>query len=169
MHSSSSRNRMDAGRIRPISYVPRPKEIAMPIMAAQGRNDARTAARMLASAAIRCLESPGSVPSHVTVLNNVYRLLESYRVNTFFGVTAAPDYSTGSTAFSHPPLERNVGAVRNVLREAVKSTFTDRTDDEAISEIEKVIEGVAYPKRGQPSAADKARTVRFFSEVVERL
>jgi hypothetical protein len=142
----------------------------MPIMAAQGRNDARVAARMLAAAAIRCLEAPGSVPSQKTVLNNVYRLLESYRVNSFFGVTSAPDYSTGSTAFSHPPLERNVGAVRNVLRDAVASAYAGRSNDDAIIEIENVIKSIAFPgQAASPSDADRARTVQFFSEVVQRL
>lgn len=142
----------------------------MPIMAAQGRNDARTAARMLASAAIDCLERPGSVPSQTIVLNNVYRLLEAYRVNKFFGLPSAPDYSAGSNAFSHPPLEQHVSAVRDVLQEAVATAFADVSKDDAIVEIEAVLKGLAYPERAAaPSDADKAKTVRFFSEVVQRL
>ena len=53
----------------------------MPIMAAQGQNDARGTARLLAIAARDCVSNPTVATEQTVVLNNVYRLLEAYRRN----------------------------------------------------------------------------------------
>jgi hypothetical protein len=143
----------------------------MPIMAAQGRSDARTAARILARAAINCIEHPDSAPKHVVTLNNVYRLLEAYRVNTFFGSEPNFGASSGSDALSLiQPLEQNVSAVRDVLADAVQTVFAGQTKAEAISEIETVLKKLAYPDQDAvTSPATREKTARFFAEVAERL
>lgn len=139
-------------------------------MAAQGRNDARTAARLLASTAKECLDDPASAPANAVVLNNVYRLLEAYRGNAFFGLEPAASYYPAAETLSLvPPLEQYVSVVRDVLEQAVVTTFAGQPKDEAIAVIENVLKRIAYPEFGAPSDAEKKKVKRFFSEVVQHL
>lgn len=142
----------------------------MTILAAQGRNDARTAAHLLASTAKNCLVDPASAPAHVDVLNNVYRLLEAYRVNTFFGLEPVASYQSAAEAPSlipHP--EQYVKAVRDVMERSVEVAFAGQSKDEAITEITGVLKKVAYPEFGEPSEGEKTKATRFFSEMVREL
>ena len=143
----------------------------MPIMAAQGRSDARVAARILADAAIECLNNPTLGPSHTVTLNNVYRFLEAYRVNTFFGQEQSVSPSNGSEALSLlSPLEQNVGAVRSALTDAIQKAFAGQTKDEALSAVESVLKKLAYPEIGvPPSEAERESASRFFSEMNQQL
>lgn len=139
-------------------------------MAAHGRNDARIAARSLASTAKDCLGDPASGPAHAVALNNVFRLLEAYRVNSFFGLEPATSHAhAGESLLLIPPLEENVGEVRNVLDGAVATAFAGQSSDEAIAIIEGVLKLVAYPELGAPPDEEKTKTTHFFSEVVRRL
>ena len=142
----------------------------MPIMAAQGRNDARTAAWLLASGAKDCLENPAIAPAHATMLNNVYRLLESYRVNVFFGFERLTSYQQPTDTISLvPPLEQHVGAVREVLDRALNTAFAGQSKNEAVELIKNVLKGVAHPDFGAPSDADKTKVKLFFSEMAQHL
>lgn len=139
-------------------------------MAAQGRNDARTAARLLASTAEECLNDPARAPANAVVLNNVYRLLEAYRVNAFFGLEPAASYYPAAETLSLiPPLEQYVSVVRDVLEHAVTATFVGQPKDEAITLIEDVLKRIAYPEFGTPSDAEKNKVTQFFSAVVQHL
>lgn len=142
----------------------------MPIMAVQGRNDARVAVRLLANTAKDCLSDPKRAPEHAVMLNNVYRLLEAYRVNVFFGLEQATDYRhAGETLSLTPAFEQHVGDVRDVLERAMETTFCGQTKDEAIAEIANVLKQVVYPEFGAPSDTDKLKAEQFFSEVVQQL
>lgn len=142
----------------------------MPIMAVQGRNDARTAAWLLASRAKDCLDNPALAPAHATVLNNVYRLLEMYRVNVFFGFERAFGNRQPNESISLiPQLEQHVGAVRVALDRALDTAFGNVSKDEAVQVIGNVLKGVAHPSGAAPSDADKAKVKLFFSEMAQRL
>jgi hypothetical protein len=142
----------------------------MPIVAAQGRSDARAAAWLLASGAKDCLENPATASAHVAVLNNVYRLLESYRVNAFFGFERFPTYQQpGETISLVPPLEQHVGTVRDVLDGALRTAFSDWSKDDALKLIEDVLKSLAYPGSAQTSDADKHRAKQFFAEILRQL
>lgn len=142
----------------------------MPIMSAQGRNDARAAAWLLASEARDCLDNPAIAPAHSTLLNNVYRLIESYRVNMFFGFERTSSYQPSQeTISSAPPLEQHVADVRDALDRALEIAFTGQPKEAAVDVIEKVLKGVLYPEPNAPSDAEKTKVRLFFSEMVQHL
>jgi hypothetical protein len=146
----------------------------MPIMAAQGRSDARGAARLLAGLALDCIDNPKVAREQQVALNNVYRLLESYRSNVFFGLEPPreqPKQNASQKLTLRTPIERHVKEVRDALEEARQTVFTEDTKDHAIETIENVLRSVAYPKSksARLSVADREKVTAFFREVVERL
>ena len=145
----------------------------MPIMSAQQQNDARGTTRLLALAASDSIRNASSAGSREVVLNNMYRLLEAYRVNTFFGLEpqAKPFPSRATEMISLlPRAERHVKDVRIALEKALAVVFPGQPKDEAIGTIEKVLRGITYPERFEaPSDDDRAKAGGFFDEVVARL
>jgi hypothetical protein len=142
----------------------------MPIMAAQGRNDARAAAWLLASRAVACLENPAMASAQATVLNNVYRLLELYRVNAFFGFERVSGGRQPSESISLvPQLEQHVGAVREALDRALNTAFVGQSKEEAVHTIGNVLKGVTQAGAAAPSEKDKAKVKLFFSEMAQHL
>ena len=86
----------------------------MPIMAAQGKSDARDAARLLASTAMDCISNPAAAPERAITLNTVYRLLEAFRANQFFGLEVSSRQDpkgAAETLTLLPPMERHVKEV----------------------------------------------------------
>lgn len=145
----------------------------MPIMAVDERNDARGAAYLLASTARECIDNPKIAQECEIALNNVYRLLEAYRVNEFFGVEPPVKQNPRGVAEMLtllPPAERHVKEVRDALDGAKKTIFKDQSKDDAIEAIEDVLRLVAYPQPNQ-EIADKDRTQAslFFEQVLKRL
>lgn len=144
----------------------------MPIMAAHERSDARGAARLLAHMALDCLDNPATAIQQEVALNNVYRLLESYRSNAFFGIdTPRQPFRGVSDKFAlTPSRERHVRDVREALEHARLKAFSDQPKDQAIEAIERVLRALAYPKRNEHfSDDDKRRTSRFFRALLEQL
>lgn len=143
----------------------------MPIMAAHGQNDARVAARLLASTAVDCLRDPASASRWDVALNNVYRLLEAFRLNQFFGLEAPTRRSAHEPeALAFQPMERHVKEVSLAIDQAIGASFVGTTREEAISEIESVLRGIAYPARyDRPSEAQLGKATQFFQEVLNRL
>ena len=147
-----------------------PREVQMTIMATQGRNDARSTTMLLASTASECIDDPTKALAHEDTLNNVYRLLEAYRVNKFFGLEPVPSYHHAVESLSSVPQpEQHVGEIREILECAMATVFSNEPKDEAISSITGVLKQVAYPEFGVPSDADKTKATRFFLEVVQGL
>lgn len=145
----------------------------MPIMAAHGQNDARVAARLLASTAVDCLRDPGRAAQWEVELNNVYRFLENFRANPFFG-QEAPSKRTSAgapeTLSFVPPMERHVKEVRLALDRALNSIFVGQPREQAITELEKVLKGLAYPERfGEPSHNQLQKAANFFERVLQHL
>jgi hypothetical protein len=146
----------------------------MPIMSAQQKNDARGTARLLALAASDSIRGPRPIPgTREVVLNNVYRLLEAYRVTAFFGLEPSPrPYSARATeAISLlPRAERHVNDVQVAMEKTQAVAFPGRSKDQAIDAIVRVLRGITYPGRfDRPSDEDLANASAFFDEVVTRL
>jgi hypothetical protein len=145
----------------------------MPIMAAHGQNDARVAARLLVSTAVDCIRDPAMARDREVALNNVYRLLEAFRLNPFFGMEAPTRRAQQGAAEMlavTPPLERHVKDVRQALDQAIAAAFAGQTKQQAIDVVEKVLRGVVYPQDyAQPSQEEKNHVARFFEEVLQRL
>jgi hypothetical protein len=147
----------------------------MPIMAAHERSDARGAARLLASMALECIDNPKVASDQEVILNNVYRLLESYRSDEFFGLEPPTRKSTQSAAEKLtliPPMERHVREVREALEQARAAAFAGQSKDRAIASIEKVLRAVAYPERTDKSKVavkDRKRASLFFQKLIEQL
>lgn len=144
----------------------------MPIMASHGRSDARGTARLLATMALASIDNQKRGASQEVALNNMYRLLQSFRTDVFFG-QEIPHNSREIAAERltlRPPEEQNVRQVRDALEQATRIAFNDQSKDKAIEVIERVLRSIAYPKKAsQPSAADRTQTATFFRELVERL
>jgi hypothetical protein len=114
-----------------------------------------------------------SATSREVVLNNVFRLLEAYRVNAFFGLeTRAKPFPGRPTEVISllPRAERHVKEVKIALAEAMAVAFPGQPKDEAISVLERVLRGITYPNEfDKPSDDDRIKAGSFFDEVVTRL
>lgn len=113
----------------------------MPIMAAHGRSDARGTARLLANMALESINNPKQGEPQEVALNNMYRLLQSFRKDTFFGREAPADVprSSAEKLTLRPPMERNVRDVKQALEEAVTVAFAGQSKDAAIEVVENVL------------------------------
>lgn len=145
----------------------------MPIMAAHGRSDARGTARLLATFALASVDNPKRDEPEEVTLNNMFRLLQSFRKDAFFGRETSDESRPQSAAEKltlRPPVERNVREVRQALEEATATAFEGRSRDAAIETVENVLRWIAYPKKsGRPSEDDRTRTMSFFRELISRL
>ena len=79
-------------------------------MAAHGRSDARGTARLLANMALASINNPRRGEPQEVALNNMYRLLQSFRKDAFFGHEAPADapVEASEKLTLRPPIERNV-------------------------------------------------------------
>jgi hypothetical protein len=143
-------------------------------MASQGRSDARGTAQLLASMALECLVNPALAREEEVALNNVYRLLESYRTNPLFGFEPVAQPTAASAAQRltlRRPIERHVKEVRDALEHSRIAAFGDLNKDDALRIIEAVLRSVTYPggERTQVTQEDQRLTTRFFQALLERL
>lgn len=144
----------------------------MPIMGAHGQNDARIAARLLATTAVDCLRDPALAREGEVALNNVYRLLESFRRNPFFGheAPARGARNAAETLAFGQPMERHVREVRRALDKAMGATFGNQPREDSIELIERVLRGVAFPREfGEPARDEIGKVTSFFEEVLKEL
>ena len=144
----------------------------MPIMTAHGQNDARIAAHLLATTAVECLRDPKVGPNWEVALNNIYRLLEAFRRNPFFGSespTRKNPHGAETLTFVQP-MERHVREVKQALDGAISVAFAGQSKEQAIEEVETVLRAVAYPQKyAEPSAQQVGRATQFFEEFLSRL
>src|SRR5260370_36304458 len=107
----------------------------MPIMSAHEQNDARGTARLLALAARDSIRDPSSATEHEVALNNLYRLLEAYRVSAFFGMEPRarqfPPRVTEAISLL-PRSKRRVRDVRVALEQARAAVFMGQSKDDAV-------------------------------------
>ena len=106
-------------------------------------------------------------------MNNVYRLLEAYRANAFFGMEprAKPFPPRAPEAISLLPRpERHVRDVKVALEAALATAFPGQSEEEAIRVIEGVLRRITYPGQfDNPSDGDYVKAGCFFDEVVAHL
>ena len=145
----------------------------MPIMAANAQSDARGAAWLLASTVQRCIDDPDTAPGSQDALNNVYRLLEAFRKNIFFGSrplgaqhSAPRDFEMLTMA---PSSERHMWEIRDAIESALSSTFQSASTDDAVERVETVLRAVAAPQRYQVSDEEKSNAKLFFSQLLNTL
>ena len=145
----------------------------MPIMAVDERNDARGAAFLLASTARDCIDNPAIAPDSEVALNNVYRLLEAYRTDAFFGLGRSSSQSPRGVSENltlMPPIERHAGEIRIALKSAIAEAFEEQPEDNAIETIEGVLRNIAYPQDySEPSPGARATTSKFFENLLQNL
>lgn len=145
----------------------------MPITAAYEHNDARGTARLLAAIARDCVRDPSIAAQHEVAMNNVYRLLQAYRTQAFFGLEPAyqvsPDESIEALTLL-PPVERHVKDVRDALEHALRTTFASEPQEHALDLIESVLRAVTYPENGGHVPPEKSQKVtRFFDSMLSSL
>jgi hypothetical protein len=141
-------------------------------MAAHERSDARGAARLLALMALDCIDNPKVAVEQEVALNNVYRLLESYRSNAFFGLDTPrqPFRRISDKLALTPPKERHVTDVREAIEQARLTVFANQSKDRAIESVEKVLRALAYPERERkPSPTDQKKAAQFFKTLLKQL
>jgi len=140
-------------------------------MATRGWDDARATARLLVRTTLECLRDINKAPDAAASLNNVYRLLEAYRVNPFFGYIQrdVPEGKPDQDAVRTSIRDRHLSEVRTALEEAVNAVFQGESKDAAVQAVENVLRQITYPQHGAPSTAERERVTRFFQEVSQRL
>jgi hypothetical protein len=124
--------------------------------------------------ALDCIGNPAHASEQVVALNNVYRLLQSYKSNRLFGLEPPPELAVESATEKltlRRPIERHVNEVRNALEHALSSAFAEEPKEKALQIIESVLRSVAFPNSGEvaPSSNAQERTVRFFEQLLQRL
>lgn len=142
----------------------------MPISSAHGEHDARVAAWLLAATALDCLQNPERAQEAETTLNNVYQLLETTRVNPFFGYERS-DYSEAegqAPVFLSSARERHVPEVRSALDSALATHFEHQSREDALRAIGEVLKRLTYPEQFGPSSPDERSKVEHFFEAVKQ-
>jgi hypothetical protein len=142
----------------------------MPIMAAHDQNDARGSARWLASTARRGLEEPPYASSHVSALNNLFRLLEAYRAHRFAGFDFEPRSARGPEALTLlPAVERHIVDLRVALDRAFDEVYQGQDRDQAVTSVEDVLRAAAYPESGASQDRERRRVSSFLEKFIDHL
>jgi hypothetical protein len=145
----------------------------MPIMAANAQSDARGAAWLLVSAAQKYIDDPRNVPQSWDALNNVFRLLEAFRKNVFFGPRPLPvkNYAPHGLAMLSimPSSQRHLSEIRDAMEVALSSSFSSTPKDQAVEKIESVLRAVAAPDKYEVSEEDRKNAKLFFSNLLKQL
>lgn len=142
----------------------------MAIMAASEWSDDRSTTLLMAEKALECLKDPNKIPAAATLLNNVYRLLEAFKGNPFFGYVPEEPVETPDLDWATVAMEPHVADVRYAIDEALKAVFSGEPVEVAIGNVEGVLRGMVAPEKfPAPQPADRDRAVRFFSALSERL
>jgi hypothetical protein len=141
------------------------------MMAAYEQNDARDSARLLAHRTLEGLQNLDRAPSAGDAINNMYRLLQSYRSHGFYGyMEQSRPESEGSLSSLLASSDRNVGDLRNALDATFKSVFGDEDYGTAIDGMKAILRTVAYPGVGEtPDPRELQRAEHFFSVLLDNL
>lgn len=144
----------------------------MAILSAQERADARGSAWFLTRSASRYLDGSPIDEAGRVVFINVFRLLESFRGNIFFGlgrsefehrVDGLNSSFTGST-------EGNLLDVRDALRGSIKAVFSGQDEESAVLSLENSLRKIVRPdKFGDAIVNDRRAVHAFFDEMLRRL
>ena len=143
----------------------------MPMMAAYEQNDARDAARLLATRTLEGLHRRETGDSVGNAINNMYRLLQGYRSHGFYGyVEHERSDDEGAMTSLLTSSDRNVGDLRHALDATFESVFKDEDPGTAIDRMKGVLRMAAYPTASdRPDPAELARAERFFAALLVNL
>ena len=144
----------------------------MPLMAAYEQNDARDAARLLATMTLEGLRSGQHGPTVGNAINNMYRLLQGYRSHGFYGFVEAPhtDEEASQTSSLLTSVDRNVVDLKHALDETFDSVFKDQDPGLAIDSMKVVLRIAAYPQEGEtPDPEEVSRAESFFRTFLDKL
>ena len=142
----------------------------MPIMAASEWNDDRSTTLVMADKVLECLRDESKVAGAAVVLNNVYRLLEAFKGNPFFGYVPEEPLENPELDWVTMAMEPHLADVRFAIEEALKATFSGQSQEAAIRSVEDVLRGIVAPHDFPvPKPVERDRAVRFFSELSQRL
>jgi len=120
---------------------------------------------------LACVKDQSKVPASKVVLNNMYRLLEAFRSNAFFGFEPEePNTEPPETHRSSMVFEGHSPDVRVAIEGALKDVFSEMKSDAAIRIVENVLRGIVAPERFDPPQVEQRdRAARFFSGLSKRL
>lgn len=143
----------------------------MPIMAANERNDARTRAWLLAATAKEFLSGSEDDPDRKVVLNNVYRLLEAFKSNPFFGLEP-PRHDYGQRGRADIPLQprvgQGIGELRIALKKAMATAFEGQSEEGAITTLESTLRTATHsPEKLSPN--DREKALLFLDSLIKNL
>ena len=143
----------------------------MPLMAAYEQNDARDAARVLATMTLEGLRHDRQGESVGNAINNMYRLLQGYRSHGFYGyVDHARAEDEASMTSMTTSSDRNVGELKHALDATFESVFKGEDRGSVIDGMKLVLRMAAYPKDGdQPDPTQQERAETFFSTFLDNL
>lgn len=143
----------------------------MPLMAAYEQNDARDAARLLASMTLAGLRDNDHGASINNAINNMYRLLVGYRAHGFYGYADHAGQEDESSMTSlRTSSDRNVGDLREALDAAFDTVFVGVDPDQAIEGMKVVLRMKAFPKpNDDPDEQAVERASYFFETLLQKL
>lgn len=143
----------------------------MPMMAAYEQNDARDAARLLASMTLEGLRHDRNDALVGNAINNMYRLLVGYGSHRFYGYCEdSHSEEDGALTSLLTSSDRNVADLKLALDAAFGSAFAGSDPSKAIEEMKVVLRMTAFPREDDhPDAAEVARTETFFTTLLDRL
>jgi len=142
-------------------------------MAKASFSDERASVAVLSHVAIKCLSEPVVAEEDAIALNNAYRLLETFRVDPFFGnelpITGASEYPLGALK-NKPTFRRHAGDVENALKTAVETAFQGASKEDAIEAVKSSLRALAYPaKFGELRQDQRTKCIEFFRVVANKL
>jgi hypothetical protein len=145
----------------------------MSIMAAQDLNDARGAARLMATAARRSIEErsieerAAISPASKVALGGLFRLLKAYEAHRLAGFAYQPRREGPQEGMAIvSPGESHIDAVRDALQRALAEVYGEN-EAAALASIEAVLRDLAGKGSSEPDAVE--RTSFFLGTLVQKL
>ncbi|HLA23391.1 MAG TPA: hypothetical protein VJZ93_02545 [Candidatus Nanoarchaeia archaeon] len=109
-------------------------------------------AYLLSEIALRCIQNPELGPDNSTGLNNIYRMMELYRLTS-------PSF-----------VDSEIKEVYSVIKDAAESIFPDKRRKVVAKNIEVVLRKLASPKKSEkPKEEDLRNAEKFFSHLKSEL
>lgn len=138
----------------------------MPIMAMTDQTDVRGPMRMMLSTVKNGWKDSEITPREKRAMNNLYRLLESYRAHQFqiyndAAVSQAPELLSGL-----PPAQSNLQSVGSAICEALYKAYSN-DGSEALDAIEQVLE--AHYSGTRPEKDQEAKLSDFLDYLIKAL
>lgn len=139
----------------------------MPIMAVQDQEDARDAARLLASSALRSVTEFNNSQSQRVALSGLFRLLKAYKAHRLAGFVYRPEREVGEGLALEAMGDTHIRDLRVALSMALATTFGENADDQGVNVLEGVLKDIA--SREAVDAGRIHQTQNFLDAFLENL